>query len=319
MNKKISIIMLNYNGLHYLKKTVPVILDLTYLNFELIVVDNASNDGSIPYLETFGNKINLIRNSSNLGYSAGKNIGCFAATGDYLFLLDNDILINDINLLDYLLEKTQQIGEKNILSLVMLNSGEEFTKYYSYCYGFLGPIYNKGVKISNIIPSVYESGAPMGGNMFLAKQTWDNIGGFDNMQPYYLDDFDFGARGSIYGFKSFISSERILSHLGVDQALSEKKWLWKYKYFFSGYSTVMLKNYTLSSFILRYPVFIIYTFLKTFKYSLKFLSPKPFLSLFWSIQFFSKNILKVLSERKIIQEKRIEISDIFFKIKPPKF
>jgi hypothetical protein len=305
--------------LHYLKKTIPAILNLKYQNYELIVVDNASVDGSIQFLETFGSSIIIVKNTENFGYSLGKNIGASLASGDYIFLLDNDILITEDSLLECLLLELSQIGEKNMISVVMLNDGEKVTKYYSYCYGIFGPIYNSNVDILKITPGVYPSGAPMGGNIFLTKETWNSIGGFDVTQPYYLDDFDFGARGYIFGFKSFVTSKHILTHLGVDQSTSKDKWLWKYKYFFSGYSMVIFKNYTTLNILLRYPLFLLFSILKTIKYSLKFFSVEPILSFAWSILFFVKKLPDIYKERKKIQSKRIEIYDLFFKITPPKF
>ena len=89
---KISVVMLNYNGLNYLKKTMPPILKLDYPNYEFIIVDNGSTDGSKEFIKKF-RKIRLIENHKNLGYSKGKNIGVKHAKGDYVLLLDNDILI----------------------------------------------------------------------------------------------------------------------------------------------------------------------------------------------------------------------------------
>ena len=91
---KISVVMLNYNGLKYIKKTIPSILKLSYSNFELIVVDNGSTDGSIDFLKK-NKEVLLIDNRENLGYSVGKNIGIKHAHGEFIFLIDGDILIEN--------------------------------------------------------------------------------------------------------------------------------------------------------------------------------------------------------------------------------
>ena len=88
----VSVVMLNYNGLKYLKETIPPILELDYPNYEFIIVDNGSTDGSIEFINEF-EKIRLIENGENLGYSNGKNIGVWEAKGEYILSLDNDILI----------------------------------------------------------------------------------------------------------------------------------------------------------------------------------------------------------------------------------
>src|SRR3989344_5058951 len=91
----ISVIMLNYNGLKYIKRTIPQILKLDYPNYEFIIVDNGSADGSIEFIKEMQIKsekvkIRLIENGENLGYSKGKNIGVKHAKGEYVLLLDND-------------------------------------------------------------------------------------------------------------------------------------------------------------------------------------------------------------------------------------
>src|SRR3989344_1917843 len=106
MNKKyplISVVMLNYNGLKYLKKTIPPILKLDYPNYEFIIVDNGSTDGSIEFIKKF-KKIKLIENKENLGYGKGKNIGVKEANGEYILLLDNDIIIREKTIIKNLIK-----------------------------------------------------------------------------------------------------------------------------------------------------------------------------------------------------------------------
>ena len=319
MKKKVAIVILNYNGLHYLRKTLPAALNQKYDDFEVVVVDNASTDGSLDFLKSFNNKIRLVVNEVNLGYSSGKNIGVDVAQGDYIFSLDNDVLLNSDATLNYLVSEIRKIDESSIISLAMVNEGESETKYYSYCYGFFGPVYNRSINVLRITKGLFLSGAPMGGNMFFAKKTWNLIGGFDSTQPYYLDDFDLGARASVLGCASYVSTMHFLPHLGVDQASNIEKWLWKYKYFFSGYSIVMLKNYNLHNLLFRYPLFILFTLLKTFKYCLKYRNLKPVKSLFWSTKFLLGNIHNVIKARNIIQSRRTTPKDLFLDISPPTF
>lgn len=98
MNKKISIITLCYNQLE--NATKPFINSLyKYTNpdlFELIIVNNNSSDKTKEYLEQIKLKydnIKVINNAQNLGYAKGNNQGLKAANGEYLFLLNNDVLL----------------------------------------------------------------------------------------------------------------------------------------------------------------------------------------------------------------------------------
>lgn len=92
---KVSIIILTYNNLSLTQKCLDSIAEHTdYPNTELIIVDNASTDGTQQYLTSrFANtlsKIKLIFNQKNSGFAAGNNQGLREASGDYLVILNND-------------------------------------------------------------------------------------------------------------------------------------------------------------------------------------------------------------------------------------
>lgn len=87
----VSVIVVNWNGEGYLAECIDSLLRQTYPRLEVIVVDNASTDGSVPLLtERYGGKIRLIVNPTNLGFTGGNNAGMAAASGAYVLLLNND-------------------------------------------------------------------------------------------------------------------------------------------------------------------------------------------------------------------------------------
>lgn len=93
-----SIIVLNWNRLHYTKQTIESIIKETTMRHELIFVDNGSADGTREYLSDMQTKTNaetvkLVFNSKNLGVAGGRNSGLVQATGDYLVTIDDDILV----------------------------------------------------------------------------------------------------------------------------------------------------------------------------------------------------------------------------------
>lgn len=93
-----SIIVLNWNRLHYTKQTIESIIKETTMRHELIFVDNGSADGTREYLTDMQNKTNaeavkLVFNDKNLGVAGGRNSGLIKAAGDYLVTIDDDILV----------------------------------------------------------------------------------------------------------------------------------------------------------------------------------------------------------------------------------
>ena len=87
----ISVIIPTYNRAHCVGEAIQSVLDQTYKNFEIIVVDDGSTDNTQEVLATFGDKIKVIR-QENRGVSAARNAGIREARGEWLAFLDSDDL-----------------------------------------------------------------------------------------------------------------------------------------------------------------------------------------------------------------------------------
>lgn len=99
MNKKLSIITINYNNLSGLQKTVESVLSQTWGNFEYIVIDGGSTDGSATYLESQSENIDYWVSEPDKGIYNAMNKGIAKATGEYLFFLNSgDHLMDTLSL-----------------------------------------------------------------------------------------------------------------------------------------------------------------------------------------------------------------------------
>lgn len=164
----VSVVVLNYNGMKYLKKTVPPILKLNYPNYEFIIVDNGSTDESIEYISGL-NKINLIENK-NLGYSKGKNIGVKNAKGAYVLLLDNDMLIkNSDMLLDLMNIKNR---DSSLIQPLFSDCDKDKTTHYGIFFSIYGTNWHKKAYPLELIPNkeLYQIGSVLGGGYVLQKR-----------------------------------------------------------------------------------------------------------------------------------------------------
>lgn len=91
----ISVVMPNYNGHRFVEQAIDSVLNQTYQNFELIVVDDCSNDDSLSLIEhkaQSDNRIRVIALEHNAGVANARNVGIKEAKGEYIALLDNDDL-----------------------------------------------------------------------------------------------------------------------------------------------------------------------------------------------------------------------------------
>ena len=113
MNTDVSIIIVNYNTLHVLQPCIDSIVENTRdINYEIIVVDNGSIDGSVEAL-TNDQRITFIPTGENLGFGRANNRGLERAIGRYIFFLNSDTLLknNAIKMLfDFAGQYPSQLG-----------------------------------------------------------------------------------------------------------------------------------------------------------------------------------------------------------------
>ncbi len=86
----ISVVITNYNGRRYLPDCLSSLADQTYRDFETILVDNGSTDGSVEFVEENYPGVRIVRNRENQGFAGGTNAGIRAARGEYVLTLNND-------------------------------------------------------------------------------------------------------------------------------------------------------------------------------------------------------------------------------------
>ncbi|MCH8519519.1 MAG: glycosyltransferase [Nanoarchaeota archaeon] len=88
---RVSVVMPNYNGSKYLKEAISSILEQSFADFELIIVDDCSSDDSLSVIDSFSDsRIKVFRNEKNLGVSGTLNHGLSHATGEYIARMDSD-------------------------------------------------------------------------------------------------------------------------------------------------------------------------------------------------------------------------------------
>ena len=106
---KVSAIIVNWNGLEWLKVCLPSLANVTYPNLEVIVVDNGSTDGSVEYLAQAKIVTTVVRNPTNLGFAYPNNQGIAVASGEFILFLNNDMRY-DSGFIEPLVETCQRPG-----------------------------------------------------------------------------------------------------------------------------------------------------------------------------------------------------------------
>ena len=118
----ISVVIPNWNGKKFLPECIDSLRRQTFQNFETILVDNGSTDGSAEFAEeSYGGFVQIIRNERNLGFTGGNNVGIRSSRGEYIVLLNNDTSVEPT----YLEELVKAIGSN-------LQIGMWASKVFSY-------------------------------------------------------------------------------------------------------------------------------------------------------------------------------------------
>ena len=104
---KVSVSLLTYNSRAYLSECLESVLGQTYPRVEVVIVDNRSSDGTVDYVREHWPGLSLYHNTENVGYSAGHNRGIRMSDGDYVLVLNPDVVLQR-DCIGYLVEAIER-------------------------------------------------------------------------------------------------------------------------------------------------------------------------------------------------------------------
>jgi GT2 family glycosyltransferase len=306
----ITIGILNMNGLKRLKKVIPTYIKQDYKNKEILIVDNGSTDGSLEYLKKFKN-LKILEMGENKGYGAGKNILVSKSRGIYILMLDNDIALEKNDFLSNIYEEYVKLDSPGFLSPIV----KDFGKKEVEC---LGLFYNK-LQNKMKFDKVYGRGkfivpGYMGNVTFFRKKLFLELGRFDEIYPFNIDDYDLSARAWLAGNKNYITTNQYVIHHGIETRTNLNSLCWKNKYYLAGFSRMIWKNYRIKNIFLYFGISGLWIFYKSLRTSVKYRSLSPLGAYFYSLGLFIRDFRDTLGERKNIQKNRRITHDIFLRI-----
>lgn len=213
MTPLVSIIILNWNGKEHIGECLSSVLASNYPTFEIIVVDNASTDGSIDIIKQT-EKVILIQNQCNAGFAAGNNIGFSAAKGKYVVTLNNDTTVEP----DWLNEPVRRFENEEKTGLISCRQMDYYKRelingLYHYpdekllfrSKGFGEKLNHEHLKAGYVISA-------NGASSIFRKEMLDSIGGFDERFFAYHEDCDIGMRAFLAGWNCLYVPEAVIYH-----------------------------------------------------------------------------------------------------------
>lgn len=221
----VSIIIVNYNTKIYLRDCIQSILQTAKeISFEIIVVDNASSDGSIEMIKKEFKDINLICNTVNNGFAKANNQGISISQGKYLFFLNPDTLVlkDSISELMLFLERNLRcaiVGPKLYVNMqkkyhpsirMFPNPRLAFVKFLPGA-GLVLKVYNKFILN---VDKTYKVEYLCGAALMIKKEVLEKIGIFDEKFFMYAEEADLCRRAYLAGFKVYYYPRAEVVHYG---------------------------------------------------------------------------------------------------------
>ncbi len=233
----LSIVIISYNTKDLTIRCINSIYEFTKgINFEIIVIDNASSDDSVKALEGLKNRIKLIKNKENNGFTGGNNQGIKASKGRYVLLLNSDTYILD-NVLSGMVHWMDKNPRIDISSCMLRNedrsvqgTGGYFPSLlrvfswmtiqdFPFVDNFIKPFHPQHAK------SIFGKGNDfylkqkeldwVGGTFFfMRREVFENIGYIDDDYFMYTEEVDFCFRAKKVGFKVVYNPSWSIVHLG---------------------------------------------------------------------------------------------------------
>ncbi|MFA6328071.1 MAG: glycosyltransferase family 2 protein [Candidatus Micrarchaeia archaeon] len=190
---KVSIIIVNWNGLPYLPECLSSVFSDKKIAFEVILVDNASTDGSVEWVEMNYPQVRVMKNKENTGFAAANNIGAKNANGGYLCFLNYDTVVEKewLSALVETIENEKQAGAVTAKLLLhqkprTINTIGGFFSVFGIA-GSFGDGEDAGKYAER--RTVF---SPSGAAFLIRKELFDKLGGFDQKFFMYQEDVDLG-------------------------------------------------------------------------------------------------------------------------------
>jgi GT2 family glycosyltransferase len=217
--KKVSAIVVNWNGKDILSECLQSLLKQEYKDLEIWVSDNGSEDGSQAMLEELYPSVHLVENGENLGFGSAVNRALGKAQGDYLLFLNNDLELapDCVGQLVNLLESDKEIGAA-IPKILYHRDAQEPSPSDSAAINSFGVVVNyTGVAYPYLVGRQDEDDLPVtetacGGIFMFSREVYEKVGGFDEDLFLYHEDHDLSWRIRLGGWKLMVTPKSVCAH-----------------------------------------------------------------------------------------------------------
>lgn len=223
---KVYFIILTYNSASCIKRCLASVFRSKYPDFEVVVVDNNSKDGTAEIVRKNFSKAHLIINDENLGFAAGCNVGirfCLEKMADYVMLLNPDAQVQEDSL-DELMAAALDFKQGGIISPLIM---EKNTDSVWFAGAKIEWLKTRTVHLRNLLsPDPFAVDLATGCAMLIKKEVFEKAGLFDEKFFLYYEDADLSLRAREEGLGIIVAPKAKVYHWELSRENEERKTYW---------------------------------------------------------------------------------------------
>jgi GT2 family glycosyltransferase len=266
MTKKVSIIIPHYNGKDILQDCLESLYQNSYTDFETIIIDNGSTDGSQKFVKKNYSQVKLVENKKNLGYAGACNQGMELSKSELFLLLNNDTVLPE-NFLAEMVAAIEQDSSVGMVQPKIISIQDK--RFFDYSGGAGGEMdifgypFARG-RIFDTVEKDKEQYNSMGTKVFwtsgcallVRKSVIDEIGLLDEDFFAHQEEIDLNWRAQLVGYKNIVTYKTYIYHYSGYTLRKDNQ----HKMYLNHRNNLimMIKNYSLHVLLLLFPMRILF-------------------------------------------------------------
>lgn len=224
---KVSVIVVNFNGMPYLETCLRSVIAQSYPDFQVILVDNNSSDGSLAYARERFPDLLIAANEKNLGYSAGVNSGIACSRGDYIAPLnvDTEVEQNWLAPMVEFMDANPDVGAVTPKSLLYRNRNKVGVMGLDVHITGLGFVRGLNKQDSSLSQEPFPVAAISGCSFLIRREIVERMGGLNEDNFMYYDDVDLSWMVNLMGYEIYCIPQSIVYH-EYELKMTPQKMFW---------------------------------------------------------------------------------------------
>ena len=249
-NKLVSVVVVNWNGKEHLEDCFISLKKQTYSPLELLLIDNASVDGSVEYMRDSFPVVSVFVNPDNMGFGPAVNRGVKCSRGEYVLFLNNDLYLDE-RCVEKMVDMIEDEKVGAVVPKILYFNDRNKINSFGNVINYLGLACPKYIDEEDGVHMQVEETA-CGGIFLVKREFFKQVGGFDQDFFMYHEDHDLSWRIRLSGEKLVVNPEAVMYHK-YHFSKNPKKFYHSEK----NRMQLLLKNYQVKTLLLIFPPLVL--------------------------------------------------------------